>query len=136
MLSRVREIGAILLAPTFFFLYMIWSRPPYLRPTLVLTLAVYVFAHFIFWPPALSAEFVGRKRQLSMAKVVALNFVLSASFAAICIAVTAILKPDPAYSWRSGVRDTLDLAIANTLGFILYRFISARKPRIDILRRA
>ena len=67
---------AILLAPTFFFLYMVWSRPPYLRPTLVLTLAVYVFAHFIFWPPALSAEFVGRKRQLSMAKVVVLNLVL------------------------------------------------------------
>jgi hypothetical protein len=115
---------------------MLWTRPAGLRLTPTATLGIYLFANLVFWPPALGAEFVGRKLQLSMAKVLVVAFALSASFAAICIILIAMLHPDPANSWPRGLRDILDCATVNALGFILYRFLSAREPRIDLLRRA
>jgi hypothetical protein len=135
MWLRVREGLAVLLAPVVFFLYMVWSRPAgsYLTPAFALV--AYVFASCVFWPPALGAEFLGRKFQISMPKVVALSFALSGCFGAIGVAITVILHPDPAYKWPSWIRDILDCATTNMLGFILYRLLSAREPRIDLLRR-
>jgi len=136
MLRGVRECVAILAAPLVLFLAGVWNRPPGLHITPLLALAAYAFCHALFWPPALSAEVVARRRKLTVPKrlflVFAFSLVLNASGMALLIAFHA----NQSYGWYGATDELVGEGLATTLSYILYRFLSTREPRIDLLRSA
>jgi hypothetical protein len=136
MFARIRESVAILAAPAVLFLALAWHRPTGLHMTPLLTLAANAFAHVFFWPPALSAEVVARRINLSVLKRLSLVFAFSMVLPAICMALLhAFHADDPPYGWYGAIDELVGQAVATTLSYVLFRFISTREPRIDLLRR-
>jgi hypothetical protein len=136
MPRRVRECVAILAAPLVLFLAFVWHRPPALHMTPLLTLVAYAFSHALFWPPALSAEVVARRANLSILKRLLLVFAFSMILSAICMALLLAFHADPSYGWYGVTDELVGEGVATTLSYVLYRFLSTREPRIDLLRRA
>ena len=137
MPSRIRESFAILSAPLVLFLAFVWHRPPGLHMTLLLSLVAYAFSHALFWPPALSAEVVARRFTFSTLKRLVLVFVFSMILPGIGITLLhAFHADDPPYGWYRAIDELVGQGVATTLSYVLYRFLSTREPRIDLLRRA
>jgi hypothetical protein len=138
MLPRVREAVAILAAPMVLFLAIGWHRPPGLHMTPLVTLAVYAFSHVLFWPPTLSVEVLARRISLSTPKRLLLVFAFSMILPGISMVLLHAIHEDPpyGYGWHGALDELVGEAVATTLSYVLYRFLSAREPRIDLLRRA
>jgi multisubunit Na+/H+ antiporter MnhB subunit len=101
-----------------------------------LTLAVYAASHVLFWPPALAAEVVARRVNLSLLKRLLLVFAFSVVLPAFGMALLLALHERPADGWYGAIDELVGEAVATTLSYVLYRFLSTREPRIDLLRRA
>ena len=128
MRSRVRTLIAALLGPVVLLIMFAATSPVGVRMPLALTLAAYLFAHVLFWPPALATSYVGRRLRL---RSPICHILLMATFSAVLsFAIGGIyLYLDPSYGWHALLRDAGVLALCGAGAFIVYRAILVATPR-------
>jgi len=123
----LRVAVAALLGPTVVLLLMAGTRPYYIQMTPLLTLFTYLFAHVLFWPPALATNFIGHRLGFkSLPRFVILMCVLSALLSVLLDALGFLLHFDPG-GWRDISRNAGNLGVAGAGAYILYRVLLGRE---------
>ena len=130
MRSRVRMLIAALLGPVVLLILFAATSPVGVRMSLTLTLAAYVFAHLLFWPPTIATSYVGERLKLKgPIGYVLLMATFSALMSFAMGAIAWYLHLDPSYGWHEMLRDTGVLALCGALAFLVYRAILVARPR-------
>ncbi len=129
MSLRLRSVLAALLGPVVLFLFIVGLRHSYyyyMPMTTAFVVLAYVFAHVLFWPPALATNFIGRQLGFkSLLRFVLLMGVLSALLSVLLDGIGIFLHYDPG-SWRSTARNAGNLGLAGAGAYILYRVVLGR----------
>ncbi len=125
-----RNVFAAFLAPIILALFFITTFPSNSRLSVPAFLFHYALAQVCFWPPAIAAEFVGRRLRfdsvLRLATLMAgFSLVLSLVFAI----PFAFLHFEPNYGWKAVARDTLSEAVAAAGAYIIYRAVVGRSTQ-------
>jgi hypothetical protein len=122
--SLISKVLAVLLGPAVILVLMAGTRPYGMRMTPALTLMAYILAHFLFWPPLLATNYLGRR--LHWTTMPRLTLLMAGASATMSVAISgpfAYFHFSPGYGWHEVVRDASDLAIVAAGGFILYRLL-------------
>jgi hypothetical protein len=133
MLTRPRQVFAILLGPVLLLLFFIATVPSDAQSSIAYVLFAYALAHICFWPPVLAAKYVGRRLQfnsaLSLASLVGgFSLIMALAFATPFVFV----HMDVNYGWQAVIRDALSDAGATVGSYIFYRAVLGIEPRNEL----
>ena len=106
-------------------LLILGTRPEGMEWSLPLALAVYAFAHVLFWPPWFAARLsMTPLRIQSLIGMATLMGVASVVIWLPAALLVASRHPDPAYGWQAIVRDSGWLGVASASACFLYSGLS------------
>jgi hypothetical protein len=120
------KLITVLLSPAMLLLLILGTRPEGIEWNLWLAVAVYAFAHVLFWPPWFATRYVATR--LRIQSLVGMASLMGGASVVIWLPAALVMlgvHRDPTYGWREVVRDSGSLGVASASAYFLYSALSS-----------